>query len=126
MQIRLKTQFYPSQPIVGNAGNPEYYQGQSDNAPFLRQLYLSNNYIFNLNTPMPKINRVNFAINGRNYNVKNTQTFYDPDMYLNPNYKWTQNSVNIDTAMGMSALNQNKWVGMAVYSWTWDPYGHSS
>ncbi len=47
-----------------------------DNSNFLRQLYFSNNYFFNLNVPMPKINKVNFAINGRCYNTANTNTFY--------------------------------------------------
>lgn len=54
---------------------------------------------------MPKINKINFAINGRCYNVNNTNTFYDPKMLLNIGYNWTQNSVNLDTAMGMSALH---------------------
>lgn len=102
MQIRLKTDFYPTQPIVGNAGNPEYFNNQMDNSAFLKQLYLSNNYHFNLNVPMPKINKVNFAINGRCYNTSNTSTFYDPNMLLNPNYTWTSASVNYDTALGMS------------------------
>lgn len=66
---------------------------------------LSNNYIFNLNVPMPKINKVNFAINGRIYNPNNTQTYYDPKMWENINYKWTANSVNMDTALGLQSFN---------------------
>lgn len=75
---------------------------------------------------MPKINKVNFAINGRIYNAANTNTYYDPTMYLNTNYQWTASSVNSDTAMGMSSFHENRYIGMAIYSWTWDPYGHGT
>lgn len=44
----------------------------------------------------------NFAINGRCYNPKNTQTFWDPTMSNNATYTFTSNSVNADTALGMS------------------------
>lgn len=79
-----------------------------------------------MNVPMPRINKTNFAINGRCYNTSNQRTFYDPAMYQNQNYVWTSNSVNMDTAMGMPSIHENRYIGMAVYCWTWDPYGHSS
>lgn len=66
---------------------------------------MSNNYMFNLNIPMPRINKLNFAINGRCYNTANNQTYYDPTMFGNLNYVWTPKSVNSDTAMGMSAFH---------------------
>lgn len=78
---------------------------------------------------MPKINKINFAINGRCYNTANTNTFYPQDLYLNTNNSsiWsTPGSINLDTAMGMPYFHENRYIGMAVYSWTWDPYGHSS
>ena len=52
---------------------------------------------------MPKINKVNFAINGRCYNSANTNTFYPQSLYLNPSSTiWsTPGSINLDTAMGM-------------------------
>jgi len=34
MQIKLDTNFYPSQPIVGNAGNPEQLDNTGDNWPY--------------------------------------------------------------------------------------------
>ena len=58
-----------------------------------------------MNVPMPKINKINFAINSRCYNVTNTNTYYDPIMYNNPAYTWTNNSVNMDTALGMSSFH---------------------
>lgn len=61
--------------------------------------------MFNLNVPMPRINKTNFAINGRCYNTSNTKTYYDPNMFLNSGYNWTSNSVNSDTAMGMSSFH---------------------
>lgn len=36
---------------------------------------LANNYFMNLNSPMPKINTKNFAINGRFYDVHNRKTY---------------------------------------------------
>lgn len=66
---------------------------------------LSNNYVFNLNIPMPKINKTNFAINGRIYNPSNNKTYYDPNMWQNKTYQWTSSSVNMDTAMGMQSFN---------------------
>jgi len=52
---------------------------------------------------MPKINKTNFAINGRCYNTANTNTFYPPSMYLSlQNANWQSgNNINMDTAMGM-------------------------
>ena len=47
---------------------------------------LSNNFLFNTNNPMPKINTKNFAVNCRPYNVKNQKTLYDPNMVNNPAY----------------------------------------
>lgn len=101
MQIRLKTDFFPSQPLQGNAGNPTMIDNQPDNTIFLKQLYWSNNYMFNMNIPMPRINKTNFAINRRCYDPSNTQTYYDPAMLNNASYTWTPKSVNCDTAMGM-------------------------
>lgn len=63
MQIKLNTSYYPSQPIVGNAGNPQLVDTSGDNWPFYEQLLLSNNFLFNTNFPFPKINQKNFAIN---------------------------------------------------------------
>jgi len=59
--------------------------------------------LFNLNVPMPKINKVNFAINSRCYNTSNTNTFYPQSMYLDQGTTiWNQpGSINLDTAMGM-------------------------
>lgn len=52
---------------------------------------------------MPKINKVNFAINSRCYNTSNTNTFYPQSMYLDQGTTiWNQpGSINLDTSMGM-------------------------
>jgi len=73
--------------------------------PFYEQLLLSSNFLFNTNLPTPKINMKNFAINGRCYNPKNTNTFYDPQMFQNPNYQFTTTSINCDTALGYANLH---------------------
>lgn len=58
--------------------------------------------MFNTNIPFPKINVKNFSINSRCYNPANTQSFLAPTMNLGGNYIFTPNSMNTDTAMGMS------------------------
>jgi hypothetical protein len=61
--------------------------------------------MFSSNSPMPRINAYNFAINDRCYNVYNTHTLYDPAMINDPNYLWNAQSINADTAMGMSSIH---------------------
>lgn len=62
--------------------------------------------MFNKINPWPRINAYNFAINERCYDVTNKKTFYDPAMYNKKNtYQWSSNSVNTDTALGMSYLH---------------------
>lgn len=54
---------------------------------------------------MPRINKINFAINGRCYNTANTATYYPAGMYNNSSYVWSASSVNMDTAMGMPSIH---------------------
>lgn len=117
--------YYPSQPLVGNGGNPIQVDSSGDNSIFLEQLYLANDYIFSKQKAAPKINAFNFAINERCYNVYNTHTFYDPGMIDVPTYQWTSNSINTDTAMGMPNLHENRYKGMAAYTYSFSPYSHS-
>jgi hypothetical protein len=35
------------------------------------------------------------------------------------NYKFTNDSVNMDTALGMANFHENRYVGKAVYVFTW-------
>mgnify|MGYP001455835167 CR=1 FL=1 len=46
-------------------------------------------------------------------------------MFSNASYTFTSNSVNYDTAMGMSHFHENRYVGKAAFVYTWEPYGHS-
>lgn len=61
--------------------------------------------MFEKQTPIPRINIYNFAINQRCYNVYNTHTLYDPAMIDNSNYVWNGFSVNYDTAFGMANIH---------------------
>jgi hypothetical protein len=56
------------------------------------------NYKFVTNTPQPRINSYNFAINGRCYDPTNMATYYNPATL----YSGIKNliAINIDTAMG--------------------------
>lgn len=119
MQIKFNTEFFPTQPITGNAGNPCTLDTTGDVWPFYEQILLSTNFMFNTNIPLPKINPKNFAINGRCYNPANTATYYDPAMYNNPTYQWKTASVNTDTAMGMSQFHENRFLGKAAYVYSW-------
>lgn len=55
--------YYPSQPLSGNGGNPVMVDQSGDNSIFLEQIYLSNGYMFSSLSPLPRINSYNFAIN---------------------------------------------------------------
>jgi hypothetical protein len=54
--------YHPSQPLLGNGGNPCLIEGQ-DNSAFVEQIFWSNNFMFNKVNPWPRINAYNFAIN---------------------------------------------------------------
>jgi hypothetical protein len=65
--------------------------------------------------PSPRINAYNFAINDRCYDPTNNSFFYDSSMVNNPTYGWNKNAVNADTALGMSFIHENRFVGKAAY-----------
>lgn len=119
MQIKLNTDYYPSQPIIGNAGNPQALDTTGDAWPFYEQILLSSNFLFNTNIPLPKINIKNFAVNARCYNVNNRNTMFDKDMLHNPNYTFTSNSVNLDTAMGYTHFHENRYIGKSAFVYCW-------
>ena len=81
--------------------------------------------MFEKRIPNPRINAYNFAINDRPYNIYNTHTFYDPSMIDDIAYQWGADTVNSDTAMGMSFLHENRYVGKAAYLFSFEPYTHS-
>jgi hypothetical protein len=66
---------------------------------------MAKGFIFEKETPIPRINSFNFAVNDRPYDVYNTHTFYDPSMIDDPSYVWSSSSINADTAMGMPYLH---------------------
>jgi hypothetical protein len=87
---------------------------------------LSNNYLFNVNSPSPRVNAKNFAINGRCYDPKIRASYLDPQIAVQGSaYKWTSKSINGETALGLSHFHENRYVGRAIYSYSWEPYGHS-
>lgn len=86
-----------------------------------------------MNTPLPKINNKNFAINGRFYDVNNKKTYQpletaNTEVFpstTNPitltNYVTALNQlnkINGDTALGQSWFHENRYVGKAVYAYT--------
>lgn len=75
--------------------------------------------------PLPRINPYNFAINGRCYDPTNRNTFYDQAMLNNQAYSFKGNSVNSDTAMGMSWIHENRYVGKAAYVINFTPFSQT-
>ena len=94
-----------------------------DNSNFLENIYWSNDYMF-AKTPLPRINAYNFAINDRLYSVTNKNLFYDSAMLQNQNYAFTNSSINGDTAMGMSWIHENRYIGKAAYVITYTPFSN--
>lgn len=135
MQFKANGAWFPLQPIIGNAGNPEDDGTSGDNWDFYQPILLNQNYLFNTNIPLPRINQYNFAINGRIYDVNKTETLLPPQLYDAPQSKFQEvqatlssklwDKVNTETAMGNSLFHENRYIGRAVFSYTWEPYGHS-
>lgn len=88
-------------------------------------MYLSRNCLFNVNTPNPRLNKKNFAINSRIYDTTATGTLYSQTIARNPtpavdNVISRMNDINFqnvnpDTAMGQSWFHENRYRGTAAY-----------
>ena len=77
---------------------------------------MSYNYKFVTNTPQPRINAWNFAVNSRCYNPAATGPLYDVNSQFNgTTYTSTSSTVNTDTAMGYPHFHENRMVGRAAY-----------
>lgn len=133
MQFKANGNFFPLQPVLGNAGNPQSLDNTGDNWEYYELLLLANNYFMNANTPLPKINTRNFAINGRFYDVNNKKTYQPMETANTEVYPPTTgqisltnyvtalnqlNKINGDTALGQSWFHENRYVGKAVYAYT--------
>lgn len=92
-----------------------------DNTVFLENLYWANNYMFGKNS-MPRINSYNFAINDRCYDPNNTNTLYNGNITNNPSWSWGPKAVNADTALGMSYIHENRFIGKAAYIIPYTPF----
>lgn len=126
-QIKFNTTYYPPQPFIGNAGNPQTIDTTGDNSEFYLNILKSNNFLFNVNTQLPRINRINFSINNRCYDPTNQASFLDPQIQstIPTSYTWSAKSVNADTAMGMSWFHQNRYIGKAAYVYSFEAFAHS-
>lgn len=129
LQIKFDAKWYPPQPIIGNAGNPEMLDSTGNVQPFLEMAYRSGDQLFNNRMPMGIINAFNFSINSRIFDPSNTLTLLPPTNVTTTQYlKANINSpaqINTDTAMGYSWLHENRCVGRSVYVYNWENLGHS-
>lgn len=104
MQVRIGVDFYPSQPIEGNAGDSFGLTNSGGN----------NEYLINLFKAFGKLHDTlgdhfisiyNFAVNERPYNVTDTRPFYSGQVLQNKS-----------TSLGLPGYYENACVGKAVYA----------
>lgn len=122
MQLKYNAEFFPPQPIVGNAGNPEVLDSTMDCTPFYMQLIESNNELFNITSSGMRVNRINFCINNRIYDPTNTATMLPQQLLSNNGIDNWQPSwqINGDTAMGMPFFHENRYVGRAAFVYSFE------
>lgn len=87
----------------------------------------SNNFLFSVNTPLPRINRVNFAINDRIYDPSDQRTFA-PISFRNTGQSGSDfgpDVFNYNTALGQPWFHENRWIGKAAYCYSFQPFAHS-
>lgn len=118
MQLKANTVYYPVQPILGNAGNPEAIDQTGDNWNFLQPIYLSNNYLFSTNFPCPRINSKNFAVNSRIYDTTATGTLYNSSIVkttTTDNALSQLSSLVLDDPTGMRGVNADTAMGQSWF-----------
>lgn len=107
IQTKVGLEWFPDKPLEGHGGNPYVIgKGGENNWVFLYELWKTfghMNDVFQHHI----INRHNFAINERPYDVTNTE----PYMLMFDSMK----EHNIDTAMGYPLIHENRMVGRAIY-----------
>jgi D-alanyl-D-alanine carboxypeptidase len=103
------------QPIPGNAGNPEALDATGDNWNFYELLLLSNNYLFNTNFPISRINQKNFAINGRCYDTTRTDTLLDSNVFYRTNTTSLANIVATTAKAGKTTINAHTAMGQSHF-----------
>ncbi|HMW40261.1 MAG TPA: hypothetical protein PKD57_12720 [Saprospiraceae bacterium] len=107
LQAKFGIDYVPDKPIEGHGGNPDLYSlTDVNNEIYLRELYRSFN-IVNVQQPDCVVNKFNFAINQRPYDVTKT-TAYLVDGAAN-------GELNVDTAYGWPLIHENRCVGRGVY-----------
>lgn len=127
-QIKFNLDYYPPQPIIGNAGCPEMVDTTGDNRDFLEQILVSNNYLFSANYPNPKINAFNFALNRRIYDPSVAGALYNGtnvNQGTIPTINNMDGLINPHTAMGQSYFHENRHRGTAAFCFSFEPYAHS-
>lgn len=110
LQAKFGIDYVPDKPIEGHGGNPDMVlPTDKNNETFIRELYRCFN-ISNFYSPTSIVNKYNFAINQRIFDVTNTRP------YLGEKVTWGgKGEVNVDTAQGWPLVHENRCVGRAVY-----------
>jgi len=128
LQLKIGINYHPYLPIMGNSGDTYDWRVNGPNSEFLINLLKAVgkfNDIHNDNG----INSANFAINGRLYDVTNTDPLFGKTLQpfqntITPPNCFTTSSIdpncNIHTAMGAPLLWENLYIGKAVYGFNLD------
>lgn len=107
LQIKIGLEYFPDKALEGHAGNPYLVDKEGENNwIFLYELWKNFghlNDVFQHNI----INRHNFCINERPYDVTSTKPYIN---HLNPIVEQ-----NIDTAMGYPLIHENRMVGRSIF-----------
>ena len=107
LQAKVGLEYYPEKALEGHGGNA-YIVGasQKNNWVYIYELWRTFSHMNDI-FQHTIINRYNFAIDERPYDVTNLEPYVDP---LRVNAE-----KNIDTAMGFPLIHENRVVGRAIY-----------
>lgn len=110
LQAKFGIDYVPDKPIEGHGGNPEIYSvNDVNNEIYMRELYRSFN-IVNVQQPDCVVNRFNFAVNQRPYDVTKMTAYLVDGAGLA-----ASGELNVDTAYGWPMIHENRCVGRGVY-----------
>ncbi len=107
LQAKIGLDYYPDKPIEGHGGNPNVPdRGSKNNWPYVHELWRTFAHMNETNSHTI-VNRHNFAIDERCYDVTNKNPYYSKTYPLQ--------EYNIDTAMGYPLIHENRACGRAIY-----------
>lgn len=106
LQTKIGLDYFPEKAFDAHAGQPDIAaSGEKNNAIFLNEVLKSFGYL-NSEKSSCILNKYNFAVNQRHYDVTATSS------YLNTTVPWEQNTT---TAFGWPMIQENRCVGRGFF-----------